>query len=51
MPVVGHFVAGTPSRYYDWTGVNKDKEKPILFEELMKEDRIYAERVLRDCRD
>lgn len=25
-PVRGHFVAGTPSRYYDWTGVNHDNE-------------------------
>ena len=36
MPIIGYFVAGTPSRYYDWTGLNKDKEKPILLDEIKK---------------
>ena len=36
MPIIGYFVAGTLSRYYDWTGLNKDKEKPILLDEIKK---------------
>ena len=51
MPITGHFVAGTPSRYYDVNGLNRDKEKPILFEEIEKEDPVWAARLLRDCRD
>ena len=50
-PIKGHFVAGTPSKYYDWTGRNYDKEKPVLFEELIREDPVWALRILRDCRD
>ena len=50
MPIIGYFVAGTPSRYYDWTGLNKDKEKPILFEQLCAEDLLWGEHILRDCR-
>lgn len=51
MPVEGHFVAGTLSRYYDITGENHSKEKPILFEEIVKSDPQWAARLLRDCRD
>ena len=47
----GHFVAGTPSRYYDFGGINQDDEKPILFEEIERDDPIWAARILRDCRD
>jgi hypothetical protein len=51
MPIIGHFVAGTPSRYYDWTGLNKDKEKPILLDEIQKTDNLWYEHLMRDCRD
>lgn len=51
MPIEGHFVAGTPSRYYDWTGLNTMAEKPILFQEIQQTDPQWAARILRDCRD
>lgn len=51
LPVEGHFVAGTPSRYYDATGKNQSKEKPILFDEIKQTDPAWAERLLRDCRN
>ena len=51
MPIEGHFVAGTPSKYYDATGENQSTEKPILFDELANKDPAWAARILRDCRD
>lgn len=51
MPISGHFVAGTPSRYYDAKGENKEKEKPLLFDVIKKTDPLWAARLLRDCRD
>ena len=51
MPLSGHFVAGTPSRYYDANGENKDKEKPILFDKIRQVDPVWAARLVRDCRD
>jgi hypothetical protein len=51
LPIEGHFVAGTPSRWYDANGKNFSKEKPMLFEEIKKTDPLWAEHVLRDCRD
>ena len=36
MPIIGYFVAGTPSRYYDWTGLNKDKENQFYQMKLKK---------------
>ena len=51
LPIEGHFVAGTPSRWYDAKGKNFSKEKPMLFEEIKKTDPLWAEHVLRDCRD
>ena len=50
MPIIGYFVAGTSSRYYDWTGLNKDK-KPILLDEIKKTDELWYEHLMRDCRD
>lgn len=51
LPIAGHFVAGTPSRYYDASGINTSNEKPILFEEIEKSDPEWAARLLRDCRN
>ena len=51
MPVHGHFVAGTPSRYYDAKGENFYPEKPILFEKIEETDPVWAARLLRDCRN
>lgn len=51
LPITGHFVAGTPAKYYDANGLNKSDEKPILFEEIQKTDPEWASRLLRDCRN
>ena len=51
MPITGHFVAGTPAKYYDANGINKSDEKPILFEEIQQTDPEWAARLLRDCRN
>ena len=51
MPITEHFVAGTPSRYYNWLGLNKDKEKSILLDEIQKTDNFWYEHLMRDCRD
>ena len=50
LPILGHFVAGDNNgRYYDWTGEVYPEEQPILWENLVLEDPIYANRILRDC--
>lgn len=51
LPIEGHFVAGTPSRYYDWTGLNSSKEKPVLFDEIKVIDSSWYNRIVRDCVD
>lgn len=51
LPIEGHFVAGTPSTYFDWTGLNHSKEKPILFEQLCAGDPLWGEHILRDCKN
>ena len=39
-PVRGHFLAGTPSRYFDWTGRVRDLDSlPILLEEIERKVR------------
>ena len=48
-PIVGHFFAGTPSQYYDWTGLAEPYSRPILLEEIEKTDPLLYERLLRDC--
>ena len=47
--VRGHFVAGTPSRWYDAQGLNTDRERPVLFEELERTEPDWAKRIIRDC--
>jgi len=51
-PINGHFLAGNSSYgvYFDWefTYINY-KDKLLLFEELKKEDPIWAARIERDC--
>lgn len=51
LPVEEHFVAGTPSRYYDIGGRNVSKEKPELFEVIHKMDPLLAARILHNCAD
>ena len=51
LPIEGHFVAGTPSRYYDWTGLNSSKEKPVVFDEIKVIDSSWYNRIVRDCVD
>ena len=51
MPTIGHFVAGAPPHYYDANGLNTEADEHILFSELARRDPVWAERILRDCRD
>lgn len=50
-PHQGHFVSGTGSEFYDWTGRVEplDKETPILFEDIRRKDPLWYERLVRDC--
>lgn len=48
-PIEGHFYAGTPSHYFDWTGLRTPYSKPILFEEIKETDKLWYDRIIRDC--
>lgn len=49
-PVRGHFLAGTPSHYYDWTGLVTDLDSlPILLEEIRQTEPNWYNRLITDC--
>lgn len=47
--IEGHFVAGKDNVYYDWTGIWKGEEDPILFSELEDWDPFWYNRIVEDC--
>lgn len=48
-PIDGHFLAGTPSKYYDWTGQVIPISLPILLDEIKVKDPLWYNRLVRDC--
>lgn len=50
-PVAGHFIAGTPSHYYDWRGLvtNQLDSKPILLDWIKDNEPNWYNRLLEDC--
>lgn len=53
LPIQGHFVAGvaTENRYYDWTGAVAPDERPVRLGDILVEDALWYDRLMRDCRD
>ena len=50
-PVQGHFVAGDGERYYDWSGECNTEYAIYKWEDLYKTDKLWAERLMRDCKN
>lgn len=46
LPIIGHFIAGDGTNFYDSTGKINPPEKPAIEEEL---DPLEYGRLLRDC--
>ena len=49
--VIGHFLAGANGCYYDWNGKYVEIDHIIPFDELKEKDPIWANRILKNCRD
>lgn len=49
LPITGHFVAGALNTYFDWRGCVQIDEPVQLFEEIMKNERQWGRRIVRDC--
>jgi hypothetical protein len=50
-PHQGHFVAGNGKEFFDWTGSVKplENEPTILLCDLMNDDPLWHEHLMRDC--
>ena len=49
LPTEGHFVAGIDNTYYDCTGHVLLKEEPVSLEEIENTDKLWYNRIYRDC--
>lgn len=50
LPIPGHFVVEFNKEYFDWTGQVEVSNQPVNnFFELMKEDPLYAKRIIEAC--
>ena len=49
LPIEGHFVCGDGENFYDWTGVVKLQELPILLDDIQLIDSLWYDRIVRDC--
>ena len=50
LPITGHFVCQICGEYYDYNGmIDITKEQPISLEEIKKIDKLWYERLIRDC--
>lgn len=48
-PIEGHFVAGFKNIFFDARGEYISEYKPLLFEELCKEDPYLEKQLIKDC--
>ena len=48
-PIEGHFVAGFKNTFFDAHGEYISEYKPLLFEELCKEDPCLEKQLIKDC--
>lgn len=53
LPVIGHFIAGDKSshKFYDWTGEVAPDERPVRLEDILVEDALWYDRLMKNCRD
>lgn len=49
VPVEGHFVAGDGKHYYDWGGEYITEQTIISWEEIYKNDPVWADRLKKYC--
>lgn len=49
LPIQGHFIVGHDNVFYDWTGIYKLDESPILFSDIQRQDPTLYNRLIRDC--
>lgn len=51
LPKEGHFVAGAHfiNAFYDWSGRVYPEEEPLLLVDIMAEDPVWYNRLMRDC--
>lgn len=47
-PIIGHFVAGDGTKFYDINGEYKSSNLKA-FEDIKREDDIFYKRLIRDC--
>lgn len=50
LPIEGHFVAGDGENFFDWTGEVEIPHIIYSWEEIRKDDPVWAERLIRDCK-
>lgn len=48
-PIEGHFLAGDGINFYDANGKYDLRFQPKLFEEIQKEDPLWAKRIRKSC--
>lgn len=48
-PVEGHFVAGDGKHYYDWCGEYITEQTLVSWEEIYKNDPVWADRLRKYC--
>lgn len=51
LPIEGHFIAGNLGKYYDATGSVVPQEEPILLSDIRRNDPIWYNRLLKNCKD
>lgn len=49
LPIDGHFVVGDGNKYYDWSGEIDLEEKPYELNEIKETDKLWYEKLMRDC--
>lgn len=49
LPASGHFICGYNNEYYDWTGMLKIQETPILLSDIQHYDSSWYNRIIKDC--
>lgn len=49
LPIDGHFVVGDGDNYYDWSGQIDLEEKPYELNEIKETDKLWYEKLMRDC--
>lgn len=49
LPIIGHFIVGDDTSFYDWTGEIVPNEEPWLFSRIRDEEPYWYNRIVEDC--